>query len=152
MCNQTICRCGFDSCLNGGFFYEPSCLCICPTQFVGIRCDNLTTTQPTTTVKISCPVKLDCLNGALQNPKTCKCECNIFYIWFLQYKYKNILKGYSAYTGLLCETLVCTNEPAQCKDRSIFTVGDCSLSAAVPFYCPGNNFSSSYIWKFIQVL
>ena len=78
MCNQTICKCGFDSCLNGGFFYEASCLCICPNQFTGIRCDNLTSTAQTTTTittKKTCPQQLQCLNGAKQNTVTCNCDC-----------------------------------------------------------------------------
>jgi hypothetical protein len=76
MCGQPICRCGFDSCLNGGIFMASTCTCSCPTQFNGARCENMitTTTRPTTTVS-QCSQLLPCLNGAKQSPVTCKCEC-----------------------------------------------------------------------------
>lgn len=71
MCQMPICKCGFDSCLNGGQFASPICSCICPNQFTGRRCDIFLTTTST----YSCALKLSCLNGAKQNPITCKCEC-----------------------------------------------------------------------------
>lgn len=78
MCNQPICKCGFDSCLNGGFFFEAQCSCICPTQFIGTRCETpivqTTTLAPTTTVQ-KCAIQLPCLNGAKLNQATCKCDC-----------------------------------------------------------------------------
>ena len=82
MCQQPICKCGFDSCLNGGFFSASTCSCICPTQYTGIRCDNLiaaTTlkaTSTTTTTKSACAMQLTCLNGGKLNAVTCNCECN----------------------------------------------------------------------------
>ena len=92
MCNQVICKCGFDSCLNGGFFVAPSCSCICPSQYTGVRCENLISTPIATTTRTTC-VLLPCLNNAKQNQATCKCEC------------------YPAFTGTICETLICSNEP-----------------------------------------
>ena len=78
MCNQPICKCGFDSCLNGGFFFAGGCSCICPTQYTGIRCDTLapaTTVVTTTTTANVCTLK-QCLNGGKFNQTSCLCECN----------------------------------------------------------------------------
>ena len=44
--------------------------------------------------------------------------------------------GYPSYTGLSCETIICENEPAECKDPSIFSKAECSNSI-VTTYCPG---------------
>ena len=90
MCQQSICKCGFDSCLNGGLFIASTCSCICPLSYTGSRCDNLiyttTTTKTTTTTittttttlsmttTVTCPI-LPCQNGAKINLKTCKCDC-----------------------------------------------------------------------------
>ena len=53
LCNQPICECGFDSCLNGGTFNNLSCTCNCPAQFYGQRCSNpVTTTTPSRSMKI----------------------------------------------------------------------------------------------------
>ena len=76
MCNEPVCRCGFDSCLNGGFFSSATCTCICPAQFNGIRCENLLTTLASTTTAQKCAFQLPCQNGARFNTNTCKCECN----------------------------------------------------------------------------
>ena len=91
MCQQPICKCGFDSCLNGGFFNEKTCLCECPEHYTGNRCDifkkTFISTLQTTTLTSNfhlpdstsflsrCPKKLACLNGAQQNHITCQCEC-----------------------------------------------------------------------------
>ena len=80
MCQQAICKCGFDSCLNSGIFIANSCSCFCPAQYTGTRCESLVTASSTTTNAIlttttsACSL-LPCLNGAKQNTVTCKCEC-----------------------------------------------------------------------------
>ena len=80
MCNQIICKCGFDSCSNGGTFISSACVCLCAAQYVGDRCDNLvTTTKATTLTSMNCTEKLPCLNGAKYNELTCKCECKRFF-------------------------------------------------------------------------
>jgi hypothetical protein len=73
MCGLPICKCGFDSCLNGGQFLPLLCICVCINQYTGRRCDSFMTTTPTTT-KFVCTQK--CLNGAKFNSISCKCECN----------------------------------------------------------------------------
>ena len=35
----------------------------------------------------------------------------------------------------MCGTLICENEPAECKDPNIFDQSDCAYSS-IPFYCP----------------
>ena len=140
MCQQPICKCGFDSCLNGGFFLASSCVCICPSQYTGIRCDSLittTTTLATTTKK--CALQLPCMNGAVQDPITCNCKCNnSFFCLNLRFKYKidDIIIGYPAYTGTFCETVVCQNEPIECKDPKVYTINDCALNNLISYYCP----------------
>jgi hypothetical protein len=116
MCNQPICKCGFDSCLNGGFFMASSCSCICSSQYSGVRCENLILTTTVATTKAACTI-LPCLNNAKQNQATCKCEC------------------YPAYTGTFCETLICANEPIECKNPNIFTVAECTKDLVLS-YCP----------------
>ena len=82
LCSQPICKCGFDSCLNGGVFISSSCLCACPVQYTGIRCENLTVTTTTTTVATKkCSVQLPCMNGAKQNPSTCNCDCKYHHLF-----------------------------------------------------------------------
>jgi hypothetical protein len=76
-CNHVICKCGFDSCLNGGLFSLFTCSCSCPTQFRGIRCETLISTTTTTTVKRLCAQQLQCMNGGKQSDITCACECNV---------------------------------------------------------------------------
>jgi hypothetical protein len=76
MCNEPICRCGFDSCLNGGFFSGAACSCICSSQFTGTRCENLVSTTASTSTAQRCAFQLPCQNGARFNTNTCKCECN----------------------------------------------------------------------------
>jgi hypothetical protein len=71
LCNQPICKCGFDSCLNGGFFLASSCSCICHSQYRGVRCENSIISTNNTK---ECP-ELDCFNGAKINKETCKCDC-----------------------------------------------------------------------------
>lgn len=76
MCNKDICKCGFDSCSNGGIFLSSSCSCVCPvSQYTGIRCETImAVTTSTTTSKPSCSM-ISCLNGGKLNSITCKCEC-----------------------------------------------------------------------------
>ena len=78
-CQQVICKCGFDSCLNGGVFSPSTCTCACSPQYTGIRCETLisTTTATTTTSVNKCIQQLPCLNGGKQNQVTCSCECTI---------------------------------------------------------------------------
>ena len=76
MCNEPICRCGFDSCLNGGFFSGATCSCICSSQFTGTRCENLVSTTASTSTAQRCAFQLPCQNSARFNTNTCKCECN----------------------------------------------------------------------------
>jgi hypothetical protein len=78
MCNMVVCRCGFDTCLNGGFFISSSCSCICPPQYTGIRCDfsaPFVITTTTTTTAPPCINKLPCLSGGKLNLVTCNCDC-----------------------------------------------------------------------------
>jgi len=109
MCNQPECKCGFDSCLNGGYFYAATCTCFCATGFTGTICETslaattpTTTTNAPTTTTTACPQSMSCQNGAKQSRTSCKCDC------------------FPAYTGTLCETLICANEPSRCKDTSVF--------------------------------
>lgn len=51
------------------------------------------------------------------------------------FEYHNFISGLPAYSGLFCETLICANEPVQCKDQSVFTKNDCAMDM-IPFYCP----------------
>jgi hypothetical protein len=97
MCNQPICKCGYDSCLNGGSFIPSTCSCICSFQYTGFRCNTLipttttsnnktnatkitltsnTSLRPTTTTSLAsnCSQQIKCLNGAKLN-SMCKCEC-----------------------------------------------------------------------------
>jgi hypothetical protein len=82
MCQQPVCRCGFDSCLNGGVFMASTCSCVCPAQYTGQRCNSLITTTPqtttTTTTRNPCAQQLPCLNGAKQSAVTCRCECKSY--------------------------------------------------------------------------
>lgn len=88
MCKLPICKCGFDSCLNGGTFDSFSCQCNCLIGFTGNRCDvriikiitalptnSSPTTNKKTTTTSTCLHKLHCINGAQQNELTCRCEC-----------------------------------------------------------------------------
>jgi hypothetical protein len=96
---------------------------------------------PTTELPIqtsSCD--LICLNGGNINKKLCRCECknlmlNVMVknslLWLI---YFNI--GYPSYTGLTCENTICENEPAECKDTTIFSKSECS-NAILSVYCPG---------------
>jgi hypothetical protein len=82
MCNLPICKCGFDSCLNGGTFDSNTCQCSCPITYTGNRCDVIikvlaTSTTITTKTTSKCTQKLNCINGAQLNDLTCKCECKI---------------------------------------------------------------------------
>ena len=110
MCNQPICKCGYDSCLNGGLFISNACSCVCSFQYTGFRCNtliptttasnnstisttktsntltNVTTSVKTTTTGSSCSQSLKCLNGAKLN-SMCKCECKINF----QYIIKNFI-------------------------------------------------------------
>ena len=53
LCNQTICRCGIDSCLNNGVFNDALCTCKCPIQFGGQRCEKIIP-DPIDCNKLSC--------------------------------------------------------------------------------------------------
>ena len=86
MCKLPVCKCGFDSCLNGGTFDSNTCQCNCPVMYTGNRCDVLikvitsTFTSFSTKIKTTtriCLQKLNCINGAQLNDLTCKCECKI---------------------------------------------------------------------------
>ena len=78
MCEQIICKCGFDSCLNDGKFIASNCSCACQAQYTGTRCENLiTTTKTLLSLKQRCNFGLECLNGGKLNLKTCTCECNL---------------------------------------------------------------------------
>ncbi len=77
MCNETICECGLDTCLNGGIFDQTTCSCQCPRNYYGLVCENFT----------ACPFVLTCLNGKF-NPTICNCECP------------------SDYVGIRCEILI----------------------------------------------
>jgi hypothetical protein len=116
MCQQPICKCGFDSCLNGGQFVPSLCSCLCTAQFKGNRCEtSLVTTTTTTSLQITCAPNLSCLNGGKLNNKTCSCDCN------------------PSYSGNLCEILLCDQpDPGTCRD---FQLIDC-LKIAVFYYCP----------------
>lgn len=61
---------------------------------------------------------------------------NLLSIFINDFSLFDCLVGYPAYTGTLCETLVCQNEPAQCKDQTIYTASNCASSTALQFYCP----------------
>jgi len=63
--------------------------------------------------KVCNPV-LQCINGAKQDPSTCKCDC------------------FPGYTGTLCESLICIGDPSKC---SLFTASDCS-NPTIAVYCP----------------
>ena len=82
MCNLPICKCGFDSCLNGGQFIPSLCLCICQFEYTGTRCETsftaLTTTS--TTTKNACQRVLKCTNGGKYDENTCSCDCTILEI------------------------------------------------------------------------
>ena len=76
-CQHVICKCGFDSCLNGGLFSSSTCSCSCSNQFSGLLCETLiSTTTTTTTTKKVCTQILQCMNGGKQSDVTCACECN----------------------------------------------------------------------------
>lgn len=82
MCQQPICKCGFDSCLNGGQFVASMCSCLCPAQFKGVRCEtSVTTTTTTTSTKILCPQILTCTNSGKFNNQTCKCDCKLSFVF-----------------------------------------------------------------------
>ena len=116
MCQQPICKCGFDSCLNAGQFVASLCSCLCPVQFRGDRCEtSVITTTTTTSSKTACAQSLTCLNGGKLNNRTCTCDCN------------------PNYTGNVCEILMCDQpDPDICRD---FQLIDC-LKIAVFYYCP----------------
>jgi hypothetical protein len=78
MCNLPICKCGFDSCLNGGQFIPSLCLCLCQPEYKGVRCEISATTLLTTatSTKNACQ-NLKCTNGGKFNENTCSCECII---------------------------------------------------------------------------
>lgn len=117
MCNMVVCRCGFDTCLNGGFFISSSCSCICPPQYTGIRCDFLAPVAITTTTTTPPPCinKLPCLSGGKLNLVTCNCDC------------------LPSYTGVQCETILCQNpDPTSC---SLLTVNSC-LTTTNFYNCP----------------
>ena len=70
-CKQTICQCGFDTCLNGGTFLPSTCSCKCEAQYGGTRCDTL---LATTKAKVGCQA-IPCQNGGKKNETNCQCEC-----------------------------------------------------------------------------
>ncbi len=74
------------------------------------RCS--TTTITTTTATTTCP-STPCFNGASFSSQLCRCSC------------------FPAYTGSLCETLMCDKQPAEC---GAFVVSQCSGSS-VQYYC-----------------
>jgi hypothetical protein len=69
MCNEPICKCGYDSCLNGGLFVPSSCSCICRDPYNGYRCESLITST-----NRPCAIK-SCNNGGKLNANSCSCEC-----------------------------------------------------------------------------
>ena len=73
MCENTICTCGFDTCLNNGTFNSQTCSCTCLPGFYGSTCES---TSPT--VSLVCPSYFTrtCQNGASFNRTRCKCDCN----------------------------------------------------------------------------
>lgn len=77
MCDEPVCECGLDSCLNDGHFNQVTCSCECPSNFYGSICQNFT----------ACPYILSCENGEF-NATTCNCDCEPEYI------------------GLRCEALI----------------------------------------------
>lgn len=77
MCDNPICTCGFETCLNNGTFNATTCSCTCPVGFYGSTCES---TSPT--VSLVCPtyVQRTCQNGARFNRTLCKCDCNFNFI------------------------------------------------------------------------
>jgi hypothetical protein len=41
-----------------------------------------------------------------------------------------------AYSGPMCEILMCENEPIKCKDPKLFDIKDCYYNYLIPHYCP----------------
>ena len=59
------------------------------------------------------------------------------FLIFLKKNNELIILGYPAYTGSLCETLICSNEPIECQNKNNYVVEDCMLVPdLVSFYCP----------------
>lgn len=65
MCNHPACTCGYDVCLNGGFFNAFDCTCKCPVNYYGTVCENYS----------ACSSILSCQNRGIFNPTTCVCDC-----------------------------------------------------------------------------
>lgn len=74
LCNNAICACGFNHCLNGGTFHANNCTCECPAGFFGTTCESTDPVEPTI-----CPPSehFHCQNQGIFNNRTCACNCKI---------------------------------------------------------------------------
>jgi len=107
MCNSTICKCGFNQCLNGGVFNASSCSCSCVAPYSGKICETVT----------QCSQQLQCLNGQFNN-KTCICDC------------------YPNYYGNLCENLNCGQaDPVDCSTYKPTDCALTIVSQYCPRFC-----------------
>lgn len=121
-------------CMNGGTFTNGAC--VCTGSYFGLRCGQLkcSADDPTTCPMLStqcavqavkdycpktcgvcstCATALICQNGGVYNADLCSCNCP------------------PSFTGRLCETLDCVNDPGYCANKGV----EYCTSGVFRFHC-----------------
>lgn len=122
------------ACMNGGTFTNGACACT--GSYFGLRCGQLKcdADDPTTCSTLStqcavqavkdycpktcgvcsmCATALTCQNGGVYSTKLCSCNCP------------------PSFTGRLCETLDCVNDPGYCANKGV----EYCTSGVFRFHC-----------------